>query len=58
LENLNNSEDINRAWEKFQKNIKTLALEILGLYELKQRKPLLDVASLNILDQSKHSKVR
>jgi hypothetical protein len=35
-ENLNESEDINRAWENIKENIKTSATETLGLYELKQ----------------------
>jgi len=34
--NLNDSEDINRAWENIKENIKTSAKESLGLYELKQ----------------------
>ena len=35
LENLSDSEDINRAWENIKENIKTSAKESLGLYELK-----------------------
>ena len=38
MENLSDSEDINRAWESIKENIKTSAQESLGLYELKQRK--------------------
>jgi hypothetical protein len=38
LENLSDSEDINRAWESIKENIKTSAQESLGLYELKQCK--------------------
>jgi len=38
LENLSDSEDINRAWENIQENIKTSAKESLGLLELKQQK--------------------
>ena len=38
MENLNDSEGINRAWENIKENIKTSAKESLGLYELKQRK--------------------
>jgi hypothetical protein len=34
LENLNDSEDINRAWENFEENIKTSAKDGLGPYEL------------------------
>jgi len=42
LENLNDGEDINRAWENFKDNIKTSAKESLGLYELKQHKQWFD----------------
>ena len=35
LENLNNSKDINMAWESIKKSIKTSAKESLGLYEWK-----------------------
>jgi len=36
LENLNDSKDINRAWENIKENIKTTAKESVGLYELQQ----------------------
>jgi len=36
LENLSDSEDINRAWENIKENIKTSATESLCLHELKQ----------------------
>ena len=42
LENLNDGEDINRAWENIKENIKTSAEESLGLYELQQHKPYFD----------------
>jgi len=35
LENISDSEDINRAWENINENLKTSAKESLGLYELK-----------------------
>jgi hypothetical protein len=38
LENLNDSEDINRAWEDIKENIKISAKETLGLYGWKQHK--------------------
>jgi len=38
LGKLNDSENINRAWENIQENIKTSAKDSLGLYELKQHK--------------------
>jgi len=39
LENLSESEDINRAWENINGNIETSAKGSLDLYELKQHKP-------------------
>jgi hypothetical protein len=42
LENLNDSEDILRAWENIKENIETSAKELLGLHELKQHKPWFD----------------
>ena len=42
MKNLNDSEDVNRAWEDIKENIKTSVKESLGLYELKQHKPRID----------------
>jgi hypothetical protein len=42
LENLNDSEDINRAGENIKENSRTSAQWSLGLYELKQHKPWCD----------------
>jgi len=42
LENLSDSEDINRAWENIKENMKTSAKESLGLHELKQHKAWFD----------------
>jgi len=39
LENLHDSENINRAWENITENIKTSAKQGLGLHELKQHNP-------------------
>ena len=39
LENLSDSEDINRVWKYIKENIKTSAKDSLGLYELKPHKP-------------------
>ena len=39
LENLHDSEDINRAWENITENIKTSAKQGLGLYLMKQHNP-------------------
>jgi uncharacterized protein YPO0396 len=38
LENLNVSEDINRAWEDIKENIKISSKESLGVHERKQHK--------------------
>jgi hypothetical protein len=42
LENLNGTEDINRAWENIEENIKISAKDSLGLHEWKQHKPWFD----------------
>ena len=42
LENLSDDEDINRAWENINENIKTSAEDSLDLQELKQHKPWFD----------------
>ena len=42
LENLNDSDNINRAWENIKRNIKTSTTESLDLYELKHYKPWFD----------------
>jgi hypothetical protein len=42
LENLKDSQDINRAWENIKENIKTSAKDSVGLYEYKQHKPWFD----------------
>ena len=39
LENLNDSEDIHRAWENIKENTQISAIGSLGLYELKLYKP-------------------
>jgi hypothetical protein len=57
LENLNDSEGINRAWENIKENIKISAKESLGLYKLKQHKAWFDEECLCILAQRKHAKM-
>ena len=56
LENLNDREDINRAWENIK--IKTSDKDRLGLYELKQHKPWFDDECLPFLDQRKQAKMQ
>jgi len=58
LENLSDSEGINRAWENIKENIKTSAKESLGLHELKQHKPWFGEECLHFLDQRKQAKVQ
>jgi len=58
LENLIDSEDINRDWENIKENIKIRARESLGLFESKQHKPWFDKDCLSFLDQRKHAKMR
>jgi len=58
LENSNQSEDINRAWENIKENIKTSAKDSLSLYELKQHKPWFDEEFLGFLDYWKQTKMQ
>jgi hypothetical protein len=51
LENLSDSEDINRAWENIKENIKISAKESLGLYILKQHKPSFGEEFLRFVDK-------
>jgi hypothetical protein len=57
LDNLNASEDINRAWENINESIKISAKESLGLYERKQHKPWFDEECSKCLDQRKQAKM-
>jgi len=57
LENLRDSEGINRAWENIPENIKTSAKDTLGLYEMKQHKRWFDKECLCSLDQRKQAKM-
>ena len=58
LQNLNDNEDINRAWENTQENIKTSAKEGLGLTDWKQPKPRFDEECLGCLYQRKQAKIQ
>jgi hypothetical protein len=57
LENLNVSEDINRAWENIKENIQISAQESLGLHEWKQHKPWIDAECSQFLDKRKEAKI-
>jgi len=58
LENLNDNEDINKAWENIKENIKPSAKESVGLYEFKQQKPRFDEECLQFLDERKQAKMQ
>jgi hypothetical protein len=58
LENLNVSEDINRASENIKENIKITPKENQGLYEWKQHKPWFDKECSKSLDQRKQAKIQ
>ena len=58
LEDLNDSKDINRAWENIKESIKTPAKDSLVLHELKQHKPWFDVECLRFLYQRKQAKMQ
>jgi len=58
LENLSDSEGINRAWENIKRNNKTSAKESLGLHELKQHQSWFDEECLRFLDQRKQAKMQ
>jgi hypothetical protein len=57
LENLNVSEDINKASENIKENIKISAQESLGLHERKQHKPWFDAECAQFLDKRKQTKI-
>jgi len=51
LQNVNESEDINRVWENIKENIKTSAKDSLGLYVFKQHKSWFDEECSRFLKQ-------
>jgi hypothetical protein len=51
LENLSDSEHINRAWENIKEYAKISVKESLGLYILQQHKPWFDDAFLHFVDK-------
>jgi hypothetical protein len=50
LENLEDSGDINRAWDNIRENIKISARESLGYCEPKHRKTWFDEGCLKLVD--------
>jgi hypothetical protein len=55
LENLDAGVDINRSLETVRENIKILAKESLGYYELKKHKPWFSKGCSKLLDQRKQA---
>jgi hypothetical protein len=58
LEDLNNSEDINRAWENIKENINASAKHNLGLHELKQHERWFDEECSRFLDHRQLAKLQ
>jgi hypothetical protein len=58
LENVNVSEDINRAWENIKESIEISAKESLGLFERKQHNSWFDEECPKYLDQRKQTKMQ
>jgi hypothetical protein len=58
LENLTDSENINKAWENIKENSDTSAKDSLCLHELKQQKPWCDEECLHFIDQRKQAKMQ
>jgi hypothetical protein len=50
--------EINTVWEMIRENIKLLAKESLGYYELKQHKPWFGEGCSELLDQRKQAKLQ
>jgi hypothetical protein len=53
LESLDESFDINNAWESIRENIKTSAKDKLGYQKLKHNKPWFDDECSKLIDQRK-----
>jgi hypothetical protein len=58
LESLDESFDINNAWESFRENIKTSAKDNLGYQKLKHNKPWFDDDCSKLIDQRKQAKLQ
>jgi len=58
LENLNNSEGINKPWENIKGKIKTSTKDSLGLHELKHHKPRFEDECLGFSYQSSSTVVK
>jgi hypothetical protein len=58
LEKLQDSEDINGAWDSIRENIKISAQESLGYCESKHRKPWFDEKRSKLFDRRKQAKLQ
>jgi len=58
LDKLNDSEEINRAWENIRGDFKNSTTDSLGLHKLKHHKPWFDEECLCFLDQRKQVKMQ
>jgi hypothetical protein len=58
LDNLNDSEDINRAGENITEDIEASTKDSVSLYELKQHKPWFDKECSRFLAQRKQAKIQ
>jgi hypothetical protein len=58
LENLNDSEDLNRAWENIKESNKSSTKERICLYELKKHKPWFGKECSRFLDQRMQAKMK
>jgi sorting nexin-29 len=58
LESLDESFDINNAWESIRENIKTSAEDNLGYQRLKQNKPCFEDECSKLIDQQKQAKLK
>jgi hypothetical protein len=58
LDSLNESFDINNAWESIRENIKTLAKDNLGYQELKYNKPWFDDECSKLIYQRKQANLQ
>jgi hypothetical protein len=58
LENLQDSGDINRAWDNIRENIKISAQESLGCCESKHRKPWFDEQCSRLVDRRNQAKLQ
>jgi hypothetical protein len=58
VENLDDNEDINRAWETIRENIRIAAKDSIGLCESKSYKPWFDEECLKLVGRRKRAKVQ